>query len=102
MDKRDLRSMKKGSSNTYGSNVDDSKTQKQPDKDDIRNVQDTISKYQGKSEDEMFSELMKMVDKEKKDGSFNIDTLASFARNAAPMLSSEQREKMEAIIKQLK
>lgn len=100
MDKRDLRSMKKGQSDS--SNIDGSKTQSQPDKDNMKNIQDTISKYEGKSEDEMLIELMKMVDKEKKEGSFNIDAISNFARTAAPMLNQEQREKMEAIIKQLK
>ncbi|MEZ4357981.1 MAG: hypothetical protein R2876_05060 [Eubacteriales bacterium] len=99
---RDLRSMKNGGANTYGTNTDNKKENDQMNKDDFKTIQDAIFKYQGKSETELFSELSKMADKEKKEGSFNIDAIKNFAKTAGPMLSPEQREKMNAIIEQLK
>ncbi|HPD02883.1 MAG TPA: hypothetical protein P5161_05495 [Eubacteriales bacterium] len=61
-----------------------------------------IQSYQGKSEDELFSELKSRVAKGKADGSFKDKELDDFMEKVSPMLTPEQRERLKSIVKMLK
>jgi len=65
-------------------------------------IEDIVKKYEGKSEDELFSELKDIATKGRKDGSFNDDILKEFYKNVAPMMDKEQKKKLDGIVDMLK
>ena len=82
MAKRDLRSMKKGTGDSRIKREDIKEAAKkvnmnadvdQIDNGDIKSVEDTISQYENKSEDELMNDLESMVRKGKQDGTFSDD-----------------------------
>jgi hypothetical protein len=68
----------------------------------IRSVEDTIKKYENKSEGEMMGDLEKMISQGRKDGTFNDNMLDAFIKNVSPMMDSTQRKKLESITRTLK
>ena len=54
------------------------------------------------SQDERTKELYKCVAKQKKDGTFNIESLTTMLNNVAPFLTPEQQIKMKGILDSLK
>lgn len=69
---------------------------------DIKGVEETVAKYQDKSESELFGDLGQAISNGRKDGTFSDDMLDSFVKNVAPMMDSAQRKKMDGIIKMIK
>ncbi len=69
---------------------------------DIQNMQDTISKYENKSENELMGDLEQAIKKGKKDGSFSDEMLESFVKNVSPMMDAAQKKKLENITKMIK
>lgn len=72
------------------------------DNGDIQNMQQTISKYENKSEGELMGELEKAINSGRKDGSFSDDMLEKFMKNVAPMMDSNQRKKLDSIARTIK
>ena len=58
--------------------------------------------YEGKSDSEIFSELSKTVEKGKRDGSITDEKINSIAQTIAPMLSGEQKQKLDVLMRSLK
>ena len=58
--------------------------------------------YEGKSEDEIFSDLSKKVQGAKRDGTLDDNKMSSIASTLAPMLTPEQRSKLNNLMKRLK
>jgi len=109
MPKKDLRQMKKDKNASKVSkdevreaakkyNVDAS----QIDEDNIRGVEETFAQYEGKSEDELMSDLEQVIKQGRKDGSFSDDMLDGFIQNVAPMLDDVQRQKLQSIAQMIK
>ncbi len=69
---------------------------------EIQNMQDTISRYENKSEGELMSDLEKMISNGRKDGSFSDEMLDSFMKNVSPMMDASQRKKLANIAKMIK
>lgn len=67
--------------------------------DDIR---EKAKQYEGKSEDQLLSELFKRVNDGKRSGTLNNADIDNFAAQVAPMLSPEQREKLDRLIRMIK
>jgi hypothetical protein len=65
-------------------------------------MQDTISKYENKSEGELMTDLEKMISNGRKDGTFSDEMLDSFMKNVAPMMDASQRKKLDGIAKMIK
>lgn len=65
-------------------------------------MEDKLSSYLGKSEEQLMSELSSAVDKMKADGTFDPSALERVYNAAYPFLSDAQRERMRAIIDMLK
>ncbi|GHV01826.1 hypothetical protein FACS1894211_12230 [Clostridia bacterium] len=61
----------------------------------------TASKYEGKSESELMSELMKKVAQGKKDGSFSAAEIERFAGQLGPMLNAGQQARLQSLIKMI-
>lgn len=68
----------------------------------IQSVEDTIKKYENKSEGEMMSDLEKMIMQGRKDGTFNDEMLDAFIKNVAPMMDGAQRKKLENIARMIR
>ena len=63
----------------------------------MNNVQDAINKYGNKSEGELMGELMNA----KHSGLIDPGELAGVAQKIAPMLTPEQRQRLDSVLKQL-
>lgn len=95
MKKPDLRSLKQ--------NPDQLKEiEKGIDPEAIRQVKNVVEYYQGKSEPDLLAELQAMVSKERAAGNMSNARIDSLAAMIAPMLDPVQRQRMEAILEQLK
>lgn len=69
---------------------------------DIKSVEDTVAKYENKSEDELMGDLGKMIQDGRKDGSFSDEMLESFIKNVAPMMDPAQRKKLDGLARMIK
>ena len=63
--------------------------------DDIDNL---INKFNGMSEGELITEVFKIINEKKRNGTFNPDEIDQLASIIAPMLNDEQRQKMQQLI----
>ncbi len=57
-----------------------------------------LKRFEGKSEEELFSELMREVNKGKAEGTFNAEKLSGFVRQVSPMLNAEQKKRLSELI----
>ncbi|MCL2752068.1 MAG: hypothetical protein FWE62_04855 [Firmicutes bacterium] len=64
--------------------------------------EEKIRQYQGKSESELMSELIKNVQNSKRGGTFDPAALEAFYQNAGPSLTAEQRKKLRNLIDMIK
>lgn len=95
MKKSDLRSMKQ--------NPDQLKEMAAGiDPEAMRQIKHAVDYYQGKSELDLLAELQAMVSKERAAGNMSNARIDSLAAMIAPMLDSVQRQRMQAILEQLK
>lgn len=72
---------------------------KSPSEEDIRK---TAKTYEGKSDDEMLAEILKMANKGQRDGSFSEAKLDEFVRNVSPILNEKQRERLQKVLSMLR
>ena len=63
----------------------------------LNDVQSVVDKYGGKSEQELIGELAAA----KRSGIIDPNELASVAGKIAPMLTAEQKQRLESVLKQL-
>ncbi len=95
MKKPDLRSLKQ--------NPDQLKEmEKGIDPEAMRQVKNVVEYYQGKSEPDLLAELQAMISKERAAGNMSNARMDSLAAMIAPMLDPAQRQRMQAILEQLK
>jgi|GEM_PF-351420 len=69
---------------------------------DIKSVEDTVARYENKSESELIGELGEALRSGRKDGTFSDEMLDSFAKRVSPMMDAAQRKKLDSIIKMIK
>ncbi len=67
-----------------------------------QSVRDRMAQYEGKSEDQLMSELMSMAARMKNDGTFDAAAMENLFATASPFLNDEQRRRMRSIIDMLK
>ncbi len=65
-------------------------------------IKNMAEQYKGKNENEILEELNKTVKKGKSDGSITDEKLNNIATTIAPMLSGEQRKKLEMLMNTLR
>ncbi|MDR1940456.1 MAG: hypothetical protein LBQ40_06690 [Clostridiales bacterium] len=75
---------------------------KSDDKQRERELRERIKKYDGKSRDDIMSDLLLAVEKGKRDGTLSPADLESFYQRTAPMLNDEQKKRLREIINQIK
>ncbi|MDL2217578.1 hypothetical protein LJC27_02860 [Christensenellaceae bacterium OttesenSCG-928-M15] len=68
----------------------------------VSQVQNVVSQYQGRSEEELITELRNVTAREKAAGNLSNERIDSIAGVLGPMLTPEQQAQMQAMIQQLK
>jgi len=68
----------------------------------IRSMEETIEKYGSKSENELMSDLERMIREGRKNGTFSDEMLDAFVKNVGPMLDGAQRKKLDSIARMIK
>jgi len=69
---------------------------------DKKQIEEMYNNFKDKSEDELIFELLKNVDMQKKQGSFNYDLILSQIEKIKPFLSEEQKVKLEMVLGKIK
>ena len=77
-------------------NIKDFKTENNEEK-----VKQTYEKYKNYSQDELLQELMRSVNAQKQNGTFDKQRLISTLSLVMPSLNSEQRRKLEELLSHL-
>ncbi len=65
------------------------------------NLNEEIKKYEGKSEDAMMGDLLRMAKEQKQSGELNSNKIAEFRKNVWPMLNNDQKRKMQSMLDML-
>jgi len=108
MAKRDLRSFKNGKGR--GVSREDVKSAARKanlkigdvNENELQSVEETISKYENKSEGELKGDLEKMIRDGRRNGTFSDEMLDSFIKNVSPMMDREQKKKLADIARKIK
>ena len=69
---------------------------------ETKRVEELYDEYKDKNEDELLSELFKNVNKQKKDGTFNYNSLKSTIDRMSPFLTKEQNLKIKELLEKIK
>ena len=64
--------------------------------------EEKIKEYSGKSESELYAELISLASKGKEDGTLNEKSINDFQEKISPVLNEEQREKLQEILNKLR
>ena len=96
---RDLRGFSKDRSRGQQSE----KTQRQAMSEEqvTRDVKKTIKELEGSSEDQLMARLFEEIERGKRDGTFSPEAMQDFVKNVSPMLNSQQKKRLEEIIRSL-
>ena len=65
-------------------------------------IKKTISKYQNYSSEQLLSELLRQTSKQKAEGKYDGKKMEDFSKQIRPMLSAEQQNKLDEILKLLR
>ena len=65
-------------------------------------IKKTIEKYQNYSSEQLLSELLKQTSKQKAEGKYDGKKMEDFSNQIRPMLSAEQQNKLDEILKLLR
>ena len=71
-------------------------------KQDEQQAMGMLKQFEGMSENDLMSRLISSVAQGKQDGTFSEEMLSNFIKQASPMLTDEQRNKMNEIAEKLK
>ena len=63
---------------------------------------DIFEEYKDKSQDELMSELLKNVQKQKDDGTFNYQSLSSSVEKLSPFLNAEQKNIIKELLQKIR
>lgn len=83
---------------------DFSEEELESDKEEIteKDLKEAYDKYKDLPEDELLKELYKEIDRQKKNGSFDIENLKFLVNSMAPMLTPEQLNNINALLERIK
>lgn len=71
-------------------------------KEQFEKLKGIAKKYEGKSDDDILKDLSQAVQKGKKDGTLTNEKIDSIASTIAPMLNSEQKNKLARLMQTIK
>ena len=66
--------------------------------DQVQKLKEQVGRYEGKSEDELMQDLLRMTSEQKQKGQFDAERIAKFKNSLWPMLSEQQRQKLVSIL----
>lgn len=69
---------------------------------DLSEVKKITAKYKDKSSNEMFDDILKMINQGKSNGNLSNSELQAFAENIMPMLSPQQVQSLKRLINSTK
>ena len=83
---------------------DFSEEELESDKEEIteKDLKKAYEKYKDLPEDELLKELYKEIDRQKKNGTFDIENLKFLVNSMAPMLTPEQLNNINALLERIK
>lgn len=101
----DIRNFKDTDINEFANKIEDG-TMSQEEQDAMQTlkeqygtqVEEMIEKFQNLSEAELIAELFNLVNEKKRNGTFNPQEIQNIANIISPLLSEEQREKMQNLL----
>lgn len=67
-----------------------------------KKVEEIYDKFKDKNEDELMSELLNNVAKQKQDGTFNYNSIAETVEKLSPFLNADQKLKIKEILQKIK
>lgn len=70
-------------------------------KSDIDKLKKIAEYYNEKGENQLIKDIFSNVIKQKANGSLSNEQISTFAKKVSPMLNSEQRDRLNGLIKQL-
>ena len=70
--------------------------------DAYKTLNDFAKKYEGASASELISAIMQEVEKGKKNGTLKSSDIDYFSSILSPLLNSQQKKQLDAIVKQIK
>lgn len=91
---KSLRDMKKGNA----SNINDMDEMTSSQKADFEKLKSKAAPYLNKSEGELMQDIQKMIGSAKAKGTLTKKDVEKFANQIAPMLDTQQREKMRKLV----
>ena len=65
-------------------------------------IKQTFDKYKDMPQDELLKTFFSEVDKQKKDGTFDIENLKSLVNSMAPILTQEQLSNINSILERIR
>ncbi len=87
----------------YKNNTNDSnKSSKKMDKNAERLLRNFVKDYEGKSQSDVMAEIIKVAEKNRREGKLSDADLDNFANMLRPMLDRNQLQELETIISRLK
>lgn len=87
----------------YKNNTNDStKSSKKMDKNAERLLRNFVKDYEGKSQSDVMAEIIKVAEKNRREGKLSDADLDNFANMLRPMLDKNQLQELETIISRLK
>lgn len=69
---------------------------------DVQDIDELISQYGGKTDDELMQELISVTNQQKQDGIFNEADLVLMQEFLMPMLDDAQAERLQQILEAIK
>lgn len=72
------------------------------DRIDREKIKKTAEAYRGKSDEELLAEIINMANRGKVDGTFSEEQLRRFTESVSPMLSEEQKQRLQTVSELLK
>ena len=95
-------SFNESSCGTNNFTEDDYSKIKESNPEDVKKIENIAKKYQGRSEQDIMSEIFKLAQQEKAKGNLSNSKINRFANALMPMLNAEQREKLESLLGKIK
>ena len=86
----------KTESKEYKENAKNTNTQKE------KSIEELYGTYKNMNSNQLLNELLKQVDNQKKDGTFNFDGLKNSLNQVMPFLNEEQKNNLMTILNQIK
>ena len=64
--------------------------------------EDFLQSRQGKSESELYAELLETAAKSKRDGTLNEESISAFEQTVEPMLNEAQKAKLKELLEKIR